>query len=76
MSVIPKLYEKAKINNVFAGIIIGVLITLISYLLFPSGLVFFGDFQILIGQIIGVYFSLSNLKETQSEIKLGLTVSM
>ena len=71
---IANFYDKAKEKNIFSGIIIVDLITFISYLIIPSGLIFFGDFQMIIGVIIGVYFGLSNKKKHQLEIKLGLVI--
>lgn len=71
---IANFYDKAKEKNILSGIIIVDLITFISYLIIPSGLIFFGDFQMIIGVIIGVYFGLSNKKKHQLEIKLGLVI--
>ncbi len=71
---IVNFYGKAKEKNIFSGIVIVDLIAFITYLIFPSGLIFFGDFQMIIGVIIGVYFGLSNRKKHQFEIKLGLVI--
>ena len=73
---IAKLYQYAKENNILAGMIIIDLIAFIAYLIFPSGIFFFGDLQMLIGALFGVYFSLSHKKQNQSDIILGLTVGI
>lgn len=76
MPVISNLYDKAKERNILSGIIIGDLIAFFAYLIFPSGLIFFGDFHMAIGVIIGVYFGLSHKKEMQSYIKTGLIIGI
>ena len=76
MPIIAQIYEKAKEKNIISGIIIGDLITFIAYVIFPSGLVFVGDFQMIIGVLIGVFFGLSNKKKPQSEIRLGLMIGI
>jgi hypothetical protein len=76
MPTISNLYEKAKERNILSGIVISDLIAFFAYLIFPSGFVFFGDFHMIIGVGIGVYFSLSNRKEVQPYIKTGLMVGV
>ncbi len=76
MPIISQIYEKAKKKNIISGIIIGDLITFIAYLLFPSGLVFFGDLQMIIGSIVGTLFSLKNIKSYQSYLKHGIIVGL
>jgi len=71
---IANFYDKTKEKNIYSGIIIVDLITFISYLIFPSGLIFFGDFHMILGVLFGVYFGLSNKKKHQLEIKLGLVI--
>jgi hypothetical protein len=76
MPIISNIFEKAKEKNILSGIIIVELITFISYLIFPSGILFFGDLHIVIGISSGVYFGLKRLKKEQSEIKTGLTIGL
>jgi len=71
---IANFYDKAKEKNIFSGIIIVDLITFISYIIFPFGLFFYGDFHMILGVLLGVYFGLSNKKKHQLEIKLGLVI--
>ncbi len=71
---IANFYDKAKEKNIFSGVIIVDLITFISYVIFPSGLIFNGDFHMILGVLFGVYFGLSNKKKHQLEVKLGLVI--
>ncbi len=74
MPSISDIYKKAKEKNILAGILIIDLISFISYILFPSGILFFGDLHLIIGISFGVYFGLSNKKKGDSEMKTGLLV--
>ncbi|TFG21977.1 MAG: hypothetical protein EU533_04800 [Promethearchaeota archaeon] len=76
MPIISNLYDKAKERNILSGIVISDLIAFFAYLIFPSGFAFFGDFHMIIGTGIGVYFGLSHKKEMQSYIKTGLIVGL
>ena len=76
MPTISNLYDKAKERNILSGIIISDLIAFFAYLIYPSGFVFFGDFHMVIGTGIGVYFGLSNKKEMQSYVKTGLIIGL
>jgi hypothetical protein len=71
---ISEIYNKAKEKNILSGIIIADLITFISYLIFPSGIIFFGDLHMIIGVSIGIYFGLSNKKKKDSEMKTSLFI--
>ncbi len=71
---IVNFYDKAKEKNIFSGVVIVDLITFISYMIFPFGLFFVGDFHIILGVLFGVYFGLSNKKRHQLEVKLGLVI--
>ncbi|MFX1571540.1 MAG: hypothetical protein ACFFB0_02245 [Promethearchaeota archaeon] len=73
---IANLYQYAKENNLLAGMIITDLIAFIAFLIFPAGIFFSGDLQMIIGSLLGVYFSLSHKKQGQSEIVTGLTVGI
>ncbi len=42
------------------------LISFISYIIFPSGIVYFGDLQMIIGCIVGIRFSIKNIKQNHS----------
>ena len=63
-------------NNILSGLILIDLIAFISYLIFPTGLIYFGDFQMSIGCIIGTRFALKNIKPNQSFLSLGLVVGL
>ncbi|MHA2006142.1 MAG: hypothetical protein ACXABO_01515 [Promethearchaeota archaeon] len=76
MPTISEIYEKAKEKNIISGIIITDLIAFLTYIIFPSGVFFFGDLHTLIGISIGVYFGLSNRKEEQTEFKTGLYIGI
>lgn len=73
---IADLYQKTKQWNILGGIIFSDLITFISYLIFPAGFFYFGDFQMVLGVAIGTRFALKNLKEFQSPLKLGIIVAL
>ncbi len=76
MGTIANLYNKAKQENILAGIIISDLIAFISYVIFPAGIIFYGDFQMIIGVIIGTRFALKNLKTFQSPLKYGILAAL
>ncbi|HEC40218.1 MAG TPA: hypothetical protein ENI29_18410 [bacterium] len=71
---IANFYDKAKEKNIFSGVVIVDLITFISYMIFPFGLFFQGDFHMILGVLFGVYFGLSNKKKHQPEVKFGLVI--
>ena len=52
------------------------LIAFISYIIFPSGILYFGDLQMIIGCIIGTRFTLRNIKPNQSFFIYGLLVGL
>ena len=52
------------------------LIAFISYLIFPSGVVYFGDIQMILGCIVGVRFTLKNIKPNQSFFIHGIMVGL
>ena len=58
------------------GIIISYLITFIAYVIFPSGIFWFGDLQMVIGVAIGTRFALKNLKDFQSPLQLGIITAL
>lgn len=76
MPFIARLYEKAKEMNILAGAIISDLIAFIAYAIFYSGLIFFGDIQMVLGVAIGTYFALKNLKEDQAPLSTGLFTAL
>ncbi len=76
MPFIINLYKKAKEKNIIAGIILIDLIAFISYLIFYSGIFYFGDLQMIIGCAIGTRFALKNAKPNQSLLKYGLIVGL
>ncbi|TFG27092.1 MAG: hypothetical protein EU532_08220 [Promethearchaeota archaeon] len=65
-----------KTNNILSGIIISDLISFISYFIIPSGLIFLGDFHILIGVLWGTYFAVKYLKKKQNYFKNGLKIGL
>lgn len=76
MPFIASLYQTARERNILAGIIIIDLISFISYIIFPTGIIYFGDFQLIIGCIIGTRFALRNIKSDQSFIIYGVIVGL
>ncbi|MBY8984941.1 MAG: hypothetical protein KGD65_07740 [Candidatus Lokiarchaeota archaeon] len=76
MPFIANLYKSAKEKNILAGLIIIDLIAFISYMIFPAGIIYLGDLQMIIGCIIGVRFSLKNTKSDQVYIKHGVIVGL
>ncbi len=73
---IANLYQNAKEKNILAGVVIIDLISFISYIIFSAGFFYLGDLQMVIGCIVGTYFSLKNIKSNQSFIKHGIMVSL
>jgi hypothetical protein len=73
---IANLYKNAKYHNILAGIITIDLIAFISYVIFPSGLFYFGDLQMLIGCIIGIRFSLKHIKPSQFYLTHGIIIGL
>lgn len=65
-----------KEKNIIAGILISDLISFISYLIFPAGIFFLGDFHMLIGVLWGSYFALNHLKKKQKFITYGIGVGL
>lgn len=76
MPLIADLVKKAREKNTFAGMIITYLIAFISYIIYNSGIVYYGDIQMIIGSIIGTRFALKNIKSNQSFITQGIYVSL
>ncbi len=52
------------------------LIAFICYIIFPSGILFFGDLQTIIGCMIGTRFTLKNIKPNQSFFMHGILVGL
>lgn len=73
---IANLYQNARKNNILAGFIIIDLIAFISYIIFPFGIIYLGDLQMIIGSIVGTRFSLKNIKSYQSYLKHGIVVGL
>ena len=76
IGIIADLYQKAKQRNMLGGIIISYLITFIAYVIFPSGIFSFGDFQMMIGVAMGTRFALKNLKDFQNPLQLGIITAL
>ena len=76
MPFIANLYQKAQIRNALTGLILIDLITFISYAIFTSGIVYHGDIQMVIGCVIGVHFTLINIKKNQSILIYGIIVGI
>ncbi|MFX1500807.1 MAG: hypothetical protein ACFFDH_07570 [Promethearchaeota archaeon] len=70
------LYQNAREKNVLAGIAIVDLIAFISYVIFPAGIFYLGDLQMIIGCIIGIIFTFKNIKSNQSYVKHGILVGL
>ena len=67
--------ENAREKNVESGIILVALCSLIIYIstsFFYFGFIFWADYQILIGTIIGVRFTFKNQKPEQATLKYGV----
>jgi hypothetical protein len=76
IGIIADLYKKAIKWNILGGIIFSDLIAFIAYVIFPAGIFFFGDFQMVLGVAIGTRFALKHIKEFQSPIKLGIIAAV
>lgn len=76
ISFISNLYEKAKQNNIIAGIIIFDLISFLAYLINPVSIFYPGDIDMIFGAIIGLMFSLKNRKVDQEFMKTSLLVGI
>ncbi|MFW9819000.1 MAG: hypothetical protein ACFFE5_05270 [Candidatus Thorarchaeota archaeon] len=63
-------------KNVLAGVLIIDIIAFICYIIFPSGLLYFGDLQMIIGCIVGTRFTLRNIKPNQSFFVNGILVGL
>ena len=70
------MYQNARKNNILAGFIIIDLIAFISYIIYPFGIIYLGDLQMIIGSIVGTRFSLKNIKSYQSYLKHGIVVGL
>jgi len=73
---IADLYQRAQERNILAGIIIIDVIAFVSYIIFPSGVVYFGDVQMIFGCIVGIRFTLKNIKINQSSFTCGIIVGL
>lgn len=73
---IANLYKNAKYHNFSAGIIIIDLIAFISYVIFPAGVFYFGDLQMVMGCIIGIRFSLKHIKPSQYYLIHGIIIGI
>jgi hypothetical protein len=73
---IAELYQKAKEKSFLTGIILIDLISFISFVIFPSGLLYSGDVQMIIGCIIGTRFTLKNIHNPKSYGSYGVVVSL
>ncbi len=76
MPFIADLAKKAREKNILTGMIITDLIAFISYIIFSSGIFYFGDLQMTIGCIIGSRFALKNNKSNKSFIIQSIGVSL
>ena len=74
MPFINDLAQKARKRNVLSGLIIIDVIAFISYTIFPSGIFYFGDIQMILGCIVGTRFTLKNIKPNQSYFLNGIFV--
>ncbi|MFX1325559.1 MAG: hypothetical protein ACFE8N_11425 [Promethearchaeota archaeon] len=68
--------DDARERNMLSGVIIIDLIAFISYIIFPAGLIYFGDIQMIIGCIIGTHFAIKNIKPNQNILSLGVLVGL
>jgi cation transporter-like permease len=76
MPFISNLYTNAKRNNVLSGIIISDIIGFICFAIYPLGLFYSGDIQMIIGSIIGTRFALKYRKSNNHLLKLGIFISL
>ena len=68
--------DDARDKNILSGLLLIDVIAFISYLIFPAGLIYFGDIQMSIGCLIGTRFALKNIKPNQSYLNIGLVVGL
>lgn len=68
--------DDARERNMYSGLIIVDIIAFISYIIFPAGLIYFGDIQMIIGCIIGTRFAIKNIKPNQAFLSLGIVVGL
>ncbi len=73
---IAGLYQRAKEKSTLAGVIITYLIAFISFVIFPSGIIYSGDIQMIIGCIIGTRFTLRNNHSHRHYITYGIFVGL
>ena len=73
---ISNLYSKAKEKNTLTGILFFDVIALLSYVLNPISILFFGDLDLTFGAIVGLLFAFKNRKENQTHLKIALHVGL
>jgi hypothetical protein len=69
-------YESAKKRNLLAGIIISDVIAFICFAIVPYGIINPGDFQMVIGCIIGTRFALKYQKDKKYIILLSIVIAL
>jgi len=69
-------YGFAQRYSMVIGVLLGVLITNIMFLILPTGFFFPGDIILVIGGCIGLFFTFKYRKEYQSHIKTGVIVGL
>ncbi|MEE9379680.1 MAG: hypothetical protein V3V33_16770 [Candidatus Lokiarchaeia archaeon] len=81
------LLNKAREKNVYTGIVISVLVSVVSYIIISiislavgvvvyRGYFLFADLEYLLGTVFGVIFFLKNRREDQSILKFGIIVGI
>lgn len=84
---LSNLVKNAREQNIYAGITISVLITVISYIIISvismlvgfniySGYLLFADLEFVLGTLFGVIFFLKNRRPDQSILKYGIVVGI
>jgi hypothetical protein len=71
-----KLYESAKKRNLLAGIIISDVIAFICFAIVQYGIFNPGDFQMVIGCVIGTRFALKYQKDKHHIILLSIVIAL
>ena len=76
MNRIRNLYEKAQENNVFAGIVIVNLFSIVFFLINPIPILLPGDLPLLLSLILGQLFALKNRKKGQKSFYVSSIVGL
>jgi hypothetical protein len=66
----------AQKNNMLVGILISALITSVFWILIPIAAFFIADIYLIVGNLLGLYLTFKNRKETQLHIKTGIIVGL